>query len=85
MSDNIDSKETKLIFEREIIDLSNKMDECFHNNLAFYLNNCCPECGVVLDKKIKDTQQCPECKQSIKFKQNIHNYNCYLITFDDLE
>ena len=85
MFDNIDSKETKLIFESEIIDLSNKMDERFHNNLAFYLNNCCPECGVVLDKKIKDTQQCPECKKSIIFKQNIHNYNCYLITFNDLE
>ena len=74
-----------IIFENEIMELSNMMDERFHNNLAYYLNNCCPECGTVLDKKIKDTQQCPECKKSILFKQNIHNYNCYLITFDDLK
>ncbi|MBR2708209.1 MAG: hypothetical protein IKE90_02100 [Bacilli bacterium] len=82
---NSDSQNGKLIFENEIIGLSNRIDERFHNNMAFYLNNCCPECGTVLDKKIKDTQQCPECKKSILFKQNIHNYNNFLITFDDLK
>lgn len=75
----------KLIFENEIIELSNEIDERFHNNLAYYLNNCCPACGTVLDKRIKDTQQCTECKKSIVFKQNIHNDNCFLITFDDLK
>ncbi len=82
---NSDSQNSKLIFEDEIIGLSNRIDERFHNNMAYYLNNCCPECGTVLEKKIQDTQQCPECKKSIIFKQNIHNYNKFLITFDDLK
>lgn len=80
-----DKMSEKLIFENEIIGLSDAIDERFHNNLAYYLNNCCPVCGTVLDKKIKGTQQCSECKKSIVFKQNIHNDNCFLITFDDLK
>lgn len=84
MSNN-DSQNNKLIFENEIIGLSNRIDERFRNNIAYYLNNCCPECGTVLDKKIENTQQCPECKKSIILKQNIHNYNNFLITFDDLK
>ena len=84
MSNN-DSQNNKLIFENEITGLSNRIDERFHNNMAYYLNNCCPECGTVLDRKIEDTQQCPECKKSIILKQNIHNYNNFLIAFDDLK
>ena len=80
-----DKMSEKLIFENEILGLSDAIDERFHNNLAYYLNNCCPVCGTVLDKKIKGTQQCSECKKSIVFKQNIHNDNCFLITFDDLK
>ena len=51
MSNN-DPQNNKLIFENEIIGLSNRIDERFHNNIAYYLNNCCPECGTVLDRKI---------------------------------
>lgn len=43
---------------------------CFNEEYSFFDNNCCPNCGCVLDGEIKSSKKCPGCKEKIILRTN---------------
>lgn len=42
----------------------------FKEGYILFDNNCCPNCGCVLDNKIGTSKKCPECKEKIVLRTN---------------
>lgn len=42
----------------------------FNEEYSFFDNNCCPNCGCVLDGEIKSSKKCPGCKEKIVLRTN---------------
>lgn len=42
----------------------------FSDEYNYFDNNCCPNCGCVLDNKISSSKKCPECKGKIVLRTN---------------
>ena len=42
----------------------------FDKEYDLFENNCCPNCGCVLDNKIESSKKCPECKEKIVVRTN---------------
>lgn len=51
----------------------------FKNEYDYYNNNCCPNCGCVLDNKILSSKTCSGCKQKILLRTNKINSQKLLI------
>ena len=61
----------KVQFFKEYMDFLLEEDYNFCSNLYSYFdNNCCPNCGCVLDNKILSSKKCPECKEKIVLRTN---------------
>ena len=60
----------KLIFNDEMKKWIDENYELFRDNYEYYENNCCPNCGVILDSKIKSSKNCPSCKKKIVCRTN---------------
>lgn len=43
----------------------------FNEEYSFLENNCCPNCGCVLEIKIETSKKCPECKEKIILRTNL--------------
>ena len=44
--------------------------DAFNEEYIYYDNNCCPNCGCVLNTKIQSSKKCPECKEKIVLRTN---------------
>lgn len=75
------SKETKTITKRLSLDKVQYFKEymdgwlqedynIFNEEYSFFDNNCCPNCGCILDNKIESSKKCPECKEKIVLRTN---------------
>ena len=42
----------------------------FNEEYSFFENNCCPNCGCVLEIKIETSKKCPKCKEKIILRTN---------------
>lgn len=75
----------KKFFNKELdVLVKNNMDE-FKNNYILYKANCCPSCGCILQKKIKATGKCPECKEKIIVRTNRINKEKLFLTQSNLK
>ena len=42
----------------------------FSDEYQYYKNNCCPNCGLILEKKLSSSKKCFECKKNILVRTN---------------
>ncbi len=64
----------------EFIQLYNEISKEFCVEEEYYDNNCCPYCGIVFDKKIKNSKKCSSCGNHIWKRSNYMTKQCYLLT-----
>lgn len=57
-------------FEQEQNNWKEENKNLFYDNYEFFNNNCCPNCGVVLNSEIKTSKKCSECKEKIVVRTN---------------
>ncbi len=57
-------------FKEYMNDWLQENNSIFNEEYSFFCNNCCPNCGCVLDIKIKSSKKCPECKRKIILRTN---------------
>ncbi len=76
---------------REYIYFKDKFDEWLIQNMTefgeeyeFYKLNCCPNCGVVLEKKVNTTKNCPACHKKIIIRTNYLNKARLLLSSERL-
>ncbi len=74
----------ELIFNDEMKLWIDENFELFHDNYKYYENNCCPNCGVVLDSKIKSSRNCSSCKKKIICRTNKETGRKLLLTDNQL-
>ena len=64
------NEEKKDFFSLEINNWIEKTNIKYQLEYNCYDLNCCPICGVVLEKKVRTSKKCPECKQKLFIKTN---------------
>lgn len=57
-------------FEQEQNNWKEENKNLFYDNYEFFNNNCCPNCGVVLNSEIKTSKKCSEFKEKIVVRTN---------------
>lgn len=72
-----------LIFKDEMQKWIDENYFLFQNEYSYYDNNCCPNCGIVLNANILKSKKCPECKKRINVRTNRETGKKLLLT--DLE
>lgn len=75
----------KMIFHDEMQKWIDENFDLFHDGYEYYLNNCCPSCGVVLDNEIKSSKNCPNCKKRINCRTNKETGKKILLTNEQLK
>ena len=79
------SNDTKSrFFSREMQEWLNLIKDKFYNNYSYYENNACPNCGTVLEEKIKRSKKCPLCKKKIVTRTNQETLKKLLFTEKDV-
>lgn len=57
-------------FKEYMINWLQEDNNLFNEEYSCFINNCCPNCGCVLDKRIVSSKKCPECKEKIILRTN---------------
>lgn len=57
----------------------------YNENLKYFNYNCCPNCGAVLSKPIKETRNCTECKKKIVKRTHYITKQQFLLTNEEAE
>lgn len=73
----------RIFFDREMKQWLAENDEKYYSNYLYFDNNCCPNCGVVMDVLIKNSKTCPQCKKKIVMRTNKENSKKLLLTEDE--
>ena len=60
-------------------------NDMFKEEYDYYNNNCCPNCGCVLDNKILSSKTCSGCKQKILLRTNKINSRKLLLSMNRKE
>lgn len=70
----------KKYLNEEYLKIYHDIEFDFEKEAQYYNNHCCPNCGIVFDKEIKTTRDCPECKKKIIKRNNYLTKQNYLMT-----
>lgn len=81
-STQLASKKSKSIkYFKEYMNNWLQEDNClFNDEYSYYNNNCCPNCGCLLENKISSSKTCPLCKEKIVLRTNKITSNKLLLS-----
>lgn len=72
----------KRYLDEEYLRIYHDIEFDFEKETQYYNNHCCPYCGIVFEKEIKTTKNCPYCKKKIIKRNNYLTKQNYLMTQD---
>lgn len=74
---------TENYFDERIQSLCNKYNEILSNGEKCFNNNCCPNCGCVIDVEINSKLKCKSCNEILIVKTNPFDKNKLTLRMSD--